>query len=140
MWNPLKVRINEVKLFLKKRSLFICYLPFLKLFILGWHKLGKFLVKTQLRKSKNAPLVRISTHCAAQINHFSSLIGRKLLKVAFFTKYDLFLTKRSKYFSTSNNTASKYIPKRPRICIDWYSFLLDPNSLSKCEHCETRFT
>ena len=27
--------------------------------------------------------------------------------------------KKSKYFSTSTTTASKYIPKRPRICINW---------------------
>ena len=27
--------------------------------------------------------------------------------------------KESKYFSTSTTTASKYIPKRPRICINW---------------------
>ena len=27
--------------------------------------------------------------------------------------------KNSKYFSTSTTTASKYIPKRPRICINW---------------------
>ena len=27
--------------------------------------------------------------------------------------------KKSKYFSTYTTTASKYIPKRPRICINW---------------------
>ena len=49
--------------------------------------------------------------------------------------------KKNKDFSTSTNTASKYIPKRLH---QLKSSLSDPNLLSKytfeCEHCDTRFT
>ena len=53
---------------------------------------------------------------------------------------------KSKFFLTSATTASKYILKRTRICINWNlkSHLSDPNllskSTSKCKHCETRFS
>ena len=50
--------------------------------------------------------------------------------------------KKSKHFSTSTTTASKRIPKRPRICINWNLPFQTQIYLytSKCEHCETRFS
>ena len=50
---------------------------------------------------------------------------------------------KSKKVLTSTTTASKYIPKRPRICINWNTafkiqiYLVNCKSTSKCKHCET---
>ena len=53
------------------------------------------------------------------------------------------LNKNKKVF-TSTTTASKYMPKKPKIYINWNPPLSDPNLLSnntsKCEHYETIFT
>ena len=51
---------------------------------------------------------------------------------------------KSEFFLTNTTKASKYLPRRPRICINWnplfQTHIFFIKCTSKCNNCETRFT